>query len=306
MNIRKPVNYSSMFAALDTLMVAGLSQMKLYLEIGRIVGARTERGAAVTASEYLRKTYPDTSGFSPRNLRRMREFFQAYESNPEVLVQAMAIGWTQNIVILENCETLEERTWYINTVCQFNWSKTELLEKISSGSYKSSASALCTNESAEDQISSSETGLSNKSTSSHASSQTDFSQLNPQKMTHWNKQFPQNEQKIDAGHGPANIQNQRCDGLRPANPFRRCPKPMTMELSTKIGYISALCEIRPGLPPLFPPVDRQDNPFPSSRAGYAAQDRKKYGLHQGWKERHYRGPKPRYEAAPHPWFSIYT
>lgn len=84
MNIRKPVNYSSMFAALDTLMVARPPQMKLYHEIGRIVGARTERGAAVAASEYLSKTYPDTSGFSPRNLRRMREFFQAYESNPEV------------------------------------------------------------------------------------------------------------------------------------------------------------------------------------------------------------------------------
>ena len=34
MNIRKPIDYSVMFAALDTLMTAELSQMKLYCEIG--------------------------------------------------------------------------------------------------------------------------------------------------------------------------------------------------------------------------------------------------------------------------------
>ena len=30
MNVRKPIDYSAMFAALDTLMAADLPQMKLY------------------------------------------------------------------------------------------------------------------------------------------------------------------------------------------------------------------------------------------------------------------------------------
>lgn len=126
MNTRKPVDYSAMFVALDMLMAADLPQMELYCEIGWLVSDRAEKGAAVAAAEYLRSAYPDISGFSPRNLRRMREFYRAYESEPEVLAVAMTIGWTQNVVILETDLTSQERAWYIQAVGQFGWSKIKL------------------------------------------------------------------------------------------------------------------------------------------------------------------------------------
>lgn len=50
MNIRKPTDYTAMFAALDKLMAAQLPQMELYCEIGRVVSGRAEKGAAVAAS----------------------------------------------------------------------------------------------------------------------------------------------------------------------------------------------------------------------------------------------------------------
>ena len=62
MNVRKPVDYSAMFVALDTLMAADLLQMKLYSEIGRLVSGRTEKGTAVAAAEYLCGAYPDATG----------------------------------------------------------------------------------------------------------------------------------------------------------------------------------------------------------------------------------------------------
>ena len=136
MNIRKPVDYSAMFTALDALIAANLPQMELYCKIGELVSARPEKGAAVAAAEYLSKTYPDASGFSPRNLRRMRDFYRAYENTPEILAEAMTIGWTQNIVILENCETTEERLWYIRAVRQFGWTKAKLLVEIAAGTHK--------------------------------------------------------------------------------------------------------------------------------------------------------------------------
>lgn len=88
MNVRKPIDYS-------TMMAENLPQVELYWEIGKLVSARRTKGSAVAASEYLISTYPGVSGFSPRNLRRTREFYRAYESAPEVLAQAMAIGWTK-------------------------------------------------------------------------------------------------------------------------------------------------------------------------------------------------------------------
>ena len=135
MNVRKPIDYSAMFEALDTLMSADLPQMELYCEIGRLVSGGPEKGTAVAAAEYLRATFPDVSGFSPRNLRRMREFYRSYESSPKVLVQAMTIGWTQNVVILEAELTLQERAWYIRAVQRFEWSKLELQRKIAAGAH---------------------------------------------------------------------------------------------------------------------------------------------------------------------------
>ena len=135
MNIRKNVDYSVMFSMLDTLMEANLPQMELYCEIGRLVSGRPEKGAAVAAAEYLCGAYPDVSGFSPRNLRRMREFYRAYESAPEALTQAMTIGWTQNTVILEAELPLQERAWYIRAVHRFGWSKLELQHKIAANAH---------------------------------------------------------------------------------------------------------------------------------------------------------------------------
>lgn len=135
MNIRKPIDYSAMFTALDTLIAANLPQMELCWEIGKLVSARPEKGAAVAAAEYLCGMYPDASGFSPRNLRRMREFYRTYENAPDVLAQAMTIGWTQNVVILEAGLTLPEQAWYIQAVHRFGWSKLELQRKIAANAH---------------------------------------------------------------------------------------------------------------------------------------------------------------------------
>ena len=135
MNVRKPTDYSTLFTALDELMVANLPQMELYRSIGRMVSGRSEKGAAVAAAEYLQGAYPDATGFSPRSLRRMRDFYRTYESAPEVMAEAMTIGWTQNIVIMEADLTLQEKTWYIRAVRQFGWSKLELAAQIAASAH---------------------------------------------------------------------------------------------------------------------------------------------------------------------------
>ena len=89
MNIRKPADYSVLFSELDKLIAAQLPQMELYREIGRVVSSRAEKGAAVAASEHLQVTYPAAEGFSPRNLRRMRDFYRMYGDAPELLAAAM-------------------------------------------------------------------------------------------------------------------------------------------------------------------------------------------------------------------------
>ncbi len=131
MNIRKNIDYTDLYEALDGLMAQQLTQMELYCEIGKAVCRRTEKGAAVMASEYLNKKYPDVKGFSPRSLRRMRDFYRTYEGRPSLLSRAMKLSWTQNVVIIETEMTMELREWYIRATQKFEWSKAELIAWIS-------------------------------------------------------------------------------------------------------------------------------------------------------------------------------
>ena len=109
MNVRKQIDYSTMFESLDTLILAELPPVELYCKIGQPVSSRPEKSAAVAAAEYLNKKYPDMTGFSPRNLRRMRNFYRTYKDIPEMMSEAMSIGWTQNTVILEAKLTLQKK-----------------------------------------------------------------------------------------------------------------------------------------------------------------------------------------------------
>ena len=101
MNIRKKIDYSDMLTAIDAAMSTEMPQLELYCTLGRLVNNRLEKGAAVAAAEYLAGRYPDATGFSPRNLRRMRDFYRMYEKKTKLLKLAMEIGWTQNVVILK-------------------------------------------------------------------------------------------------------------------------------------------------------------------------------------------------------------
>lgn len=136
MNIRKNADYTEMYAKLESLMKQQLPQMELYCTIGKAVCERAEKGAAVMAAEYLHKHYPDVSGFSPRNVRRMRDFYRTYESYPQLLKQAMQIGWIQNMVIMEADLTMELREWYMRAAKQLGWSKTELIANIAEKSHE--------------------------------------------------------------------------------------------------------------------------------------------------------------------------
>ena len=135
MNIRKNIDYSAMYARIDDAMLSDLSMMERYFAIGYAVAERPEKGAAVAAAEYIQKNWPDEKGYSPRNLRRMRDLYQVYGDCPEAITLAEQIGWTQNIVILEADLDLSLRLWYMRAVMQFGWSKLELIEIIENAAY---------------------------------------------------------------------------------------------------------------------------------------------------------------------------
>ena len=135
MKIRKCIDYSAMFVELDQLMALALPQVRLYCEIGRLVGSRMEKGAAVAAAEYLQSQYPEASGFSPRNVRRMRDFYRMYQDLPLFMEETLCLNWTQNVVIMEAELSMIERAWYLHACAMYGWSKLELQRKIKSNAH---------------------------------------------------------------------------------------------------------------------------------------------------------------------------
>ena len=100
MNVRKPVDYGTMYRELTVILAQKLSQMDEIYAIGKTISQRPEKGAAVAAAEFLRANFPDRTGFSPRNVRRMRDFYRVYENDQTFIQQALKIGWTLSILII--------------------------------------------------------------------------------------------------------------------------------------------------------------------------------------------------------------
>ena len=141
-------------------------------------------------------------------LRRMREFYRTYENTPEILAEAMTIGWTQNIVILENCVTAGERTRFITAVRRFLRTKTKLLEKISEGMDGNNPPPLRSVEDAEDEHSLYNIDASNITTPK-GGARANSSRLASPAVIYWTKQQAQDWRKD--GAEDARIPDQRCD-----------------------------------------------------------------------------------------------
>ena len=151
MNVRKPVDYSTMYRELAAILGQDLSQMDEIYAIGKAISQRPEKGAAVAAAEFLQANFPDRTGFSLRN------FYKTYENDQTLLRLAMKIGWTLNVVIMEAELTTTARKWYLEQARVQQWSKATLLEKLASAAHlekplDAEADACYTDEKTEDEM----------------------------------------------------------------------------------------------------------------------------------------------------------
>ena len=133
MNVRKPVDYGAMYRELSAILAQNLPQMDEIYAIGKTISQRPEKGAAVAAAEFLQANFPDRTGFSPRNVRRMRDFYRTYENDQTRLRLALKIGWTLNVVIMEAELTRAQRISCLQRAEAERLSKKKLLEIILNG-----------------------------------------------------------------------------------------------------------------------------------------------------------------------------
>lgn len=111
------------------------SLLELYTFIGKHICHQGEKAFIAYLAEILTVQFPTLKGFSLRNLRRMRDFYRAYENNPTLMEKAQSLSWTQNAVILECCEIDEQRSFYIDLAAEQKLSKLALMKAIAENAF---------------------------------------------------------------------------------------------------------------------------------------------------------------------------
>lgn len=113
----------------------------LYWDIGCLIVERQAGdtwGKAVVErlSKDLRGEFPGIGGFSTSNLWRTKSLYEMYASSEKLAPLVREIAWSHNIIILERCENLLQREFYIRMTRKFGWSKKVLIHQIDNQSYE--------------------------------------------------------------------------------------------------------------------------------------------------------------------------
>ncbi len=115
-------------AQLRASLAVNREMLLLYWQIGRDILARQKEhgwGAKVIdrLSQDLRRDLPGIEGFSPRNLKYMRSFAEAWPEEPIVQEALAQITWYHNLALLEKVKRSEERLWYARKAVENGWTR---------------------------------------------------------------------------------------------------------------------------------------------------------------------------------------
>jgi predicted nuclease of restriction endonuclease-like (RecB) superfamily len=119
----------------------------LYWRIGRDILDRQERehwGAKVIdrLAADLKKAFPEMKGFSPRNLKYMRAFAEAWLQEQIMQQVAAQIPWFHNCVLLDKLQRQEDRLWYARAAIEHGWSRNVLVHHIEIALHKRAGAAV--------------------------------------------------------------------------------------------------------------------------------------------------------------------
>ena len=87
-------------------------------------------------SEFIKKTEPNSKGFSSQNLWRMKQFYETYHQNKKLSLLVREIGWTNNMIIVSQTKTNEEKEFYLRLVAKESYTKQELERQLVSGLFE--------------------------------------------------------------------------------------------------------------------------------------------------------------------------
>lgn len=119
----------------------------LYWQIGRDILERQKAqgwGAKVIdqLAADLRHEFPEMKGFSPRNLKYMRAFAEAWPDRQFVQQVVAQLPWGHNVRILDTISDHTERKWYVHSALEHGWSRNVLVHQIETRAHERQGAAI--------------------------------------------------------------------------------------------------------------------------------------------------------------------
>lgn len=114
----------------------------LYFSLGKYISVKVEqsnwgKGVVKELADYIAKTAPELTGFSDKNLWRMKQFYEIYKDDEKLSPLVRELSWTNNLIIFSRTKSAEEREFYLKKSLQEKYTKRELERQIDSNLYES-------------------------------------------------------------------------------------------------------------------------------------------------------------------------
>lgn len=121
--------------------LANTQLVEMYWNIGEYLHSQVSENAwgksiIKELSNFIQNVHPNTNGFSPQNLWRMKQLFEFYKDFPKLSALLREIPWTHNITILSSTKSNEEKEFYLRLVIKERLSSRELERQINSSYFE--------------------------------------------------------------------------------------------------------------------------------------------------------------------------
>ena len=133
-NIKREIRAAQYRAAVHV----NADMLLLYHAIGCVINEHKSWGNKFidNLATDIRIAFPESKGYSVRNLKYMAKFAETYPDREFVQQVVAQIPWGHNIVLLDKIDDPNERKWYIEKSAKNGWSRNVLVHQIESGLYQ--------------------------------------------------------------------------------------------------------------------------------------------------------------------------
>ncbi len=129
---------------LEIMTDANKKLVNLYFNIGKTLEENSSWGNKFidNVAIELKMSFPNLKGFSVRNLKYMKSFYNEYKDDEEFVQLVAQLPWKHNITLMQKVKDKEIRKWYMSRCLEDGWSDSILVYQIDTNLYDRQVSAI--------------------------------------------------------------------------------------------------------------------------------------------------------------------